>query len=58
MSCPEIFTAVVVTSNAGSNAVTIHRESYAGVSNGDMGHMMQAVPLSSVMATYLGFKES
>jgi hypothetical protein len=58
MSCPEIFTAVVVTSNAGSNAVTVHRETYSGVRKGDMGHMMQAVPLSSVMSTYLGFKES
>jgi hypothetical protein len=58
MSCPEIFTAVVVTSNAGSHAITVHRESYGKVRKGDMGYMMQAIPISNVMATYLGFKES
>lgn len=58
MSSPEIFTAVVVTSNAGSHAITVHRESYGKVRKGDMGYMMQGIPISNVMATYLGFKES
>ena len=54
----ELFTAVVVTSNAGSHAITVVRESYGSVQSPDMGFMLQGVLLSSVMCSYLGFKET
>lgn len=54
----KIFTAKVVTSNSGSNAVTVHRESYGSTNSPDRGYMMQGTPVSTTLAAFLGFKES
>lgn len=51
------FTAAVITSNAGTGAVTVCRESYGGA-NGDMGMTMQGIVVSSAMASFLGFRQS
>jgi len=53
-----IFTGVVVTSNAGSGAVTVVKESYGGSIGPDMGHMLQGVVVSQAMTAYLGFKQT
>lgn len=58
MANSELFTAVVITSNAGSHAITVVREAYGTSSSPDMGYMMQGILVSSVMCSYLGFKES
>jgi hypothetical protein len=58
MANPELFTGVVITSNSGSHAITVIRESYGGCKSPDMGYMMQGILVSSVMCSYLGFKES
>lgn len=51
-----IFTGVVVTSKAGSRGVIVVRESYASAS-GDMGNLIEGVLVSSVVSTFLGFKD-
>jgi hypothetical protein len=51
------FTGVVVTSNAGTGAVTVVRESYGG-SNEDIGMTMQGIVVSSIMSTFLGFRQA
>ncbi len=53
-----VFVAVVITSNAGSGAVTVARESYGGSENANVGMNLQGVVVSQTMANYLGFKES
>ena len=53
----ELFSAVVITSTAGSRTVTVIRETYINAKS-DSGHMMQGVLVSPVMATFLGFKDS
>lgn len=55
---PNIFTGVVITSTAGSGTVTVVREFYGSKPAGDMGMMMQGIVVSSVMSSFLGFKES
>jgi hypothetical protein len=54
----KIFTAKVITSNSGSGAVTVHRESYGSVNSPDRGYMMQGTPISTTLSAFLGFKES
>lgn len=51
------FTGVVITSNAGTGAVTVVRESYAGSSE-DVGMTMQGIVVSSIMSTFLGFRQA
>ena len=53
-----IFVAVVITSNSGSGAVTVARESYGGSKTANVGMKLQGVVVSQTMANYLGFKES
>lgn len=53
----DVFTAVVITNNAGTGIVSVIRESYGGA-EADFGFEMQGIPLGSTIATYLGFKES
>jgi hypothetical protein len=53
-----IFTGFVITSSAGSNAITVIRESYGGVKTADGGMRMQGVMISSTLSAFLGFKES
>lgn len=53
----KIFVGVVITSNSGSYAVTIIRESYGGATTPDGGWMVQGVPVSSIMSSFLGFKD-
>ena len=50
------FTAVVITSTAGSRTVTVIRESY-GRPASDGGSMMQGIAVSSLMSTFLGIKD-
>jgi hypothetical protein len=52
-----LFTGVVITSNAGSRAVTVIREGYGIGTGGNMGYMTQAIVLSSLMSNFLGFKD-
>lgn len=52
-----IFTGVVITSKAGSRGVIVARESYAAAS-GDMGNLIEGVLVSSVVSSFLGFKDS
>jgi hypothetical protein len=54
----DLFTAMVITSNAGSGAVTVVREFFGSSPGGDMGLMVQGTVISSVMSSFLGFKES
>jgi len=58
LTSTKIFTAVVVTSNAGSSAVTVVKESYGSVTSPDRGYMLQGTPISSTLSAFLGFKES
>jgi hypothetical protein len=51
-----IFTGFVITSNAGSRGVVVARESY-GNTSGDMGNLIEGVLVSSVVSTFLGFKD-
>jgi len=51
-----LFSGIVVTSTPGTFTVTVIREGFAGPS-GDGGNMMQAVMLSSQLASFLGFRE-
>lgn len=53
-----VFVGFVITSTAGSNAITVVRESYAGVKTADGGMRMQGVMVSSTLSAFLGFKES
>ena len=53
----KVFTAKVITSNAGSGAVTVHRESYGGINSPDAGYPMQGTPISTILSSFLGFKE-
>ena len=53
-----VFVGVVITSNSGSGAVTVARESYATSKTANVGMNMQGVVVSHVMSNYLGFKES
>jgi len=53
-----VFVGFVITSNAGSNAVTVIRESYAGANSADGGMRMQGIMVVSTLSAFLGFKES
>jgi hypothetical protein len=55
---PNVFVGLVITSSAGSNAVTVVRESYGGVKTADGGMRMQGVMVASTLSAFLGFKES
>ena len=52
-----IFTGVVITSKAGSRAIIVVRESYGASSCGDMGNLIEGVLVSSVVSSFLGFKD-
>jgi hypothetical protein len=53
-----VFVGLVITSSAGSNAITVVRESYAGVASADGGMRMQGVMVTNTLSAFLGFKES
>lgn len=53
----KVFTGVVITSNAGSRAVTVAREGYGMTTDGDLGYMMQGIVVTSVLSNFLGFKD-
>ena len=53
-----IFTAVVITANAGSRSVTVARESYGTAAAADMGNMLEGLVVSTTISTFLGFKDS
>lgn len=55
---PNVFVGFVISSTAGSNAVTVVREYHAGVKTADGGMRMQGVMVVSTLSTFLGFKES
>ena len=52
-----LFTAVVVTSKAGSRSVVVARESYGTPSTTDMGNMIEGILVSGLVSTFLGFKD-
>lgn len=54
----DIFVGIVITSNAGSNAVTVIRESYGTSASPDAGWFIQGVVLSHVIGNFWGFKLS
>lgn len=53
----DLFTAVVITSNAGSRAVTVVRETSGGAHSADGGKLVQATVAATVLAQFLGFKD-
>lgn len=53
-----VFVGLVITASAGSNAITVIRESYADANSADNGMRMQGVMVSSTLSAFLGFKES
>ena len=53
-----VFVGFVITASAGSNAVTVIRESYGGAKTADGGMRMQGVMVASTLSSFLGFKES
>ena len=53
-----VFVGLVITAKAGSNALTVIRESYAGVQSVDGGMRMQGIMVVSTLSSFLGFKES
>ena len=53
-----VFVGLIITASAGSNAVTVVRESYAGVKSVDGGMRMQGIMVVSTLSSFLGFKES
>lgn len=58
MDNSKIFTGVVITSNAGSRAVTIKPDSYnQGNGQGHMGQMMQGLWVSSLLSNFIGFDD-
>lgn len=54
----DFFTGVVITSNAGSRAVTVARETSGGASSPDSGKLVQATVAGAVISQYLGFTDS
>jgi hypothetical protein len=57
-SSPTLFTAVVITSNSGSNTILVAPEGYASSDTPHAGNMMQGILISSSMAAFFGFKDS
>jgi hypothetical protein len=53
----QLFIGVVISSTAASHTVTIARDSYATSTTSNNGYMIQATVVSSVMTSFLGFKE-
>jgi hypothetical protein len=53
----DLFKGVVITSNAGSRAITVVRETSGDVRTADGGKLVQGTMLSSVLAQFLGFKD-
>jgi hypothetical protein len=53
----DLFTGIVITSNAGSRAVTVVREISGPMHTADSGKLVQATVLSSVLSHFLGFKD-
>ena len=53
----DLFKGVVITSNAGSRAITVVRETSGGMKSSDGGKLVQATMLSAVLAQFLGFKD-
>lgn len=52
----DIFTGVVLTSKTGTYVTLVAREGFMG-NTPDAGNPIQAVPLASTLANYLGFRE-
>ncbi len=53
----DLFKGVVITSNAGSRAVTVVRETSGDMRTADGGKLVQATVLSSVLSHFMGFKD-
>lgn len=53
-----LFTAVVITSNAGSRTAIISRESYSNEDAPDGGNNLQGIFVSSALSSFFGFKDS
>lgn len=53
-----IFTALVVASSPGTYTVSVVREVYGGVFEGDAGMRIQGTLVSPMLASFLGFKDS
>lgn len=53
-----VFPGVVITSNAGTRTVTVIAEGYNNTKSANLGMMQTATVASSVMASFLGFKDS
>jgi hypothetical protein len=53
-----VFPGVVITSNAGTRTVTVIAEGYNNTKSASLGMMQTATVASSVMASFLGFKDS
>lgn len=52
----DIFTAVVITTKTGTYVTTVVREGAMG-NTPDLGNTMQAIPIASTLANFLGFRE-